>query len=112
MQMRRRAHPARGALLKVLILRERPPDRPDFILNVDAEELFGLTRRELDIVASVVGGSSNRQIGYRCGITEKTVKRHLTNIYDKVGLSSRLELAMFALKHQLVGEAANATSRR
>ena len=66
--------------------------------------LFGLTVRELDIVANVVGGGSNRQIAHQCGITEKTVKRHLTNIFDKVGLSSRLELAMFALKHQLVAD--------
>ena len=61
--------------------------------------LFGLTVRELDIVANVVGGGSNRQIAHQCGITEKTVKRHLTNIFDKVGVSTRLELAMFAVSH-------------
>jgi DNA-binding NarL/FixJ family response regulator len=63
---------------------------------------FGLTHRELDIVSRVAGGSTNRQIAERCGITEKTVKRHLTNIFDKVGLSNRLELALFALKHHLI----------
>jgi two-component system, NarL family, nitrate/nitrite response regulator NarL len=66
---------------------------------------FGLTDRELDIVSSVLGGSTNRQIGERCGITEKTVKRHLTNIFEKVGLSNRLALALFALKHQLTAAA-------
>jgi DNA-binding NarL/FixJ family response regulator len=75
---------------------------------------FGLTDRELDIVSSVAGGSTNRQIADRCGITEKTVKRHLTNIFDKVGLSNRLELALFALKHQLIaaGPAVAATVHR
>lgn len=63
---------------------------------------FGLTRRELEIVSGMVNGGSNKQIASECGISEKTVKRHLTNIFDKLGLSKRLELAVFALEHRLI----------
>ena len=63
---------------------------------------FGLTCRELEIVEAVVGGETNKAIAKRCSISENTVKRHLMHIYDKVGASSRLELAIFAAYHQLI----------
>lgn len=63
---------------------------------------FGLTPRELDVTNLVVQGCSNREISRQLQITEETVKSHLTKIFDKVGMSSRLELAMFALDHNLV----------
>jgi two-component system nitrate/nitrite response regulator NarL len=63
---------------------------------------FGLTGRELEIVSIVLRGGPNKEIARACGISEKTVKRHLTNIFDKLGLSNRLELAVFALEHRLV----------
>jgi two-component system nitrate/nitrite response regulator NarL len=72
---------------------------------------FGLTKRELEIVSTVLGGSPNKQIARQCGISEKTVKQHLTNIFDKVGLSNRLELAVFALEHQLVARTAGSSDR-
>jgi DNA-binding NarL/FixJ family response regulator len=62
---------------------------------------FGLTPRELEIVALVTEGCGNREIAGRLTISEETVKRHLTHIFDKVGMSTRLELALFALDHQL-----------
>lgn len=63
---------------------------------------FGLTPRELEVVSAIVEGSTNRDIAQRFDISEDTVKRHLTNIFDKTGVSTRLELAMFAVHHQLV----------
>ncbi|MBI2815842.1 MAG: response regulator transcription factor [Acidobacteria bacterium] len=63
---------------------------------------FGLTAREREIVATVVEGCSNREIANRYSLSEDTVKHHLTNIFDKLGVSSRLELAMAALHHGLV----------
>jgi two-component system nitrate/nitrite response regulator NarL len=63
---------------------------------------FGLTRRELEIVRAVVGGDTNKTIAGRFSISENTVKRHLTQIFDKVGVSNRTELAMFAAHHRLV----------
>jgi two-component system nitrate/nitrite response regulator NarL len=62
---------------------------------------LGLTDRELDIVAEIAAGSNNKDIGNNLGISELTVKRHLTNIFDKLGLASRLELALFAISHNL-----------
>ncbi|HET9408044.1 MAG TPA: response regulator transcription factor [Candidatus Sulfotelmatobacter sp.] len=54
----------------------------------------GLTSREIEIVAAIRAGSSNREIGLKLSISEETVKRHLSNIYSKLGVSSRLELAL------------------
>ena len=62
---------------------------------------FGLTNREIEVITLVTEGCSNREIASRLHITEDTVKRHLTNIFDKVGMSTRLELALFALKNNL-----------
>jgi two-component system, NarL family, nitrate/nitrite response regulator NarL len=60
---------------------------------------YGLTSRELLVVSGVVSALGNREIAARLGITEKTVKTHLTNIFDKLGVSSRVELAMFAVRN-------------
>jgi DNA-binding NarL/FixJ family response regulator len=62
---------------------------------------FGLTPRELEIIGVILGGYSNNDIATRFSISEKTVKHHLTNIFDKLGVSNRLELALFALHHHL-----------
>jgi two-component system, NarL family, nitrate/nitrite response regulator NarL len=63
---------------------------------------FGLTRREREIVALVVEGDSNKAIARRLSVGEDTVKHHLTSIFNKTGVSSRLELALFALHSRLV----------
>lgn len=63
---------------------------------------FRLTRREQEVVAAVVDGLTNRDIARQLGVTEDTVKHHVTNVFDKLGVSNRLELAMFAINHQLV----------
>jgi two-component system, NarL family, nitrate/nitrite response regulator NarL len=64
-------------------------------------EQFGLTDRELDVVAEITAGLNNKDIANKLGISELTVKRHLTNIFDKLGFASRLELALFAVSHNL-----------
>lgn len=66
------------------------------------KKTFGLTARELDVVAAIVSGFTNREIAGKFSISEQTVKHHLRNIFDKVGVSNRLELALFAINHQLV----------
>ncbi len=65
---------------------------------------FGLTQREMEIIGEVSAGASNKHIASRLAISELTVKRHLTNIYDKLGVSTRLELALFAISHNLKKE--------
>jgi two-component system nitrate/nitrite response regulator NarL len=62
---------------------------------------YRLTPREVEIADKVVQGHSNKEVGQAFSICEKTVKHHLTNIFAKVGVSSRLELAVFALNHRL-----------
>jgi len=63
---------------------------------------YGLTRREIEILGTIVGGLSNKEIAQKFSLSEDTVKHHLTNIFDKVGVSSRLELALFAINNQLI----------
>jgi len=67
------------------------------------KKAFGLTPRELEIVSAIVLGYTNKDIARKYTISEDTVKHHLTNIFDKVGVSNRLELALFAIEHRLVG---------
>ena len=72
-------------------LTDAPPRRP-----------YGLTGRELQIISLLIAGYGNKAIAVKCGIRERTVKQHLTNMFEKVGVSSRLELALFALHERLV----------
>jgi DNA-binding NarL/FixJ family response regulator len=72
-----------------------PAERP-------ARERFGLTPRELEITSAVVSGFSNREIAEKLRLSEDTVKHHLTKIFDKVGASNRLELALFAVHHRIL----------
>ena len=72
---------------------------------------FGLTARELEIIAAIVDGQSNRDIALTYKISEYTVKHHLTRIFDKVGVFSRLELAMFAIHHDLSGHLRETSSQ-
>jgi DNA-binding NarL/FixJ family response regulator len=63
---------------------------------------YGLTARERQVVALVAGGASNKEIARACSVSEQTVKHHLTRIFDKVGASSRVELAMLATRQGIV----------
>jgi DNA-binding NarL/FixJ family response regulator len=62
---------------------------------------LGLTPREVDVLGLVAGGSSNREIADALFISVPTVKRHLTNILGKLGVSSRTDAAAFARAHGL-----------
>ena len=62
---------------------------------------FGLTPRESQIVSAVVSGWSNKDIANGFRISETTVKHHLSNVFDKLGVSTRLELALFAVNRAL-----------
>jgi two-component system, NarL family, nitrate/nitrite response regulator NarL len=62
---------------------------------------FGLTERELEVTAAIVAAYTNRDIAAKLRISEETVKHHLTNIFEKLGVSNRLELALFAMNKHL-----------
>lgn len=63
-----------------------------------------LSDREKEIVQLVAQGYRNREIGEKLFISEQTVKNHLHNIFDKLGVSDRLELALYALHHRIIDE--------
>jgi two-component system, NarL family, nitrate/nitrite response regulator NarL len=81
----------------VTYLRDKAAQQPP-----SPAKAYGLTKRELEILSTIVSGLSNKEIAQKFSLSEDTVKHHLTNIFDKVGVSSRLELALFALNHRLV----------
>ena len=82
-------------LVQALRAQLEPPEKP-------ARERFRLTPRELEITSAVVSGLSNKEIARKFSLSEDTVKHHLTNIFDKMGASNRLELALFAVHHRLL----------
>jgi DNA-binding NarL/FixJ family response regulator len=65
---------------------------------------YGLTDRECEIVAAIAMGQSNRDIAQALRISTQTVKHNLTNIFDKTGVSSRLALALLAIRGGLIEE--------
>lgn len=85
-------------VLRELTAQTAPPPR----------KTYGLTSRELEVVALITEGCTNKDIANSFGISEETVKRHLTNIFNKLGVGNRLELALFALNHHLLPPAATA----
>ncbi|PYP90777.1 MAG: DNA-binding response regulator [Candidatus Angelobacter sp. Gp1-AA117] len=65
-----------------------------------------LTAKELKIVALIVQGYKNKEIATQLGTTEQVIKNYLRNVYDKIGVSDRLELALFTIHHRILAEAA------
>lgn len=86
--MRQFASPVRGAIDPERKARERNP----------------LSQREREIVSLVAQGFKNKEIAERIFISEQTVKNHLHNIFDKLGVSDRLELALYAIHKGLHAE--------
>jgi len=80
---------------------------PDLLVYLKSQmkeatrKTFNLTSRELEIVSGVVAGLSNKEIAQHFKIAEDTVKHHVSNTFDKLGVSTRLELALFAVNHNL-----------
>ncbi len=94
--------------------REAVTDLVQYLRNrAPAEDLrrrkkYGLTNREVEIVAAIVDGCTNKEIAQKFSLSEDTVKHHLTSIFDNVGVSNRLELALFAINHRLLEQDAAA----
>jgi DNA-binding NarL/FixJ family response regulator len=99
-----------------LVLKESPPElllksirevcKGQFWVGSDILSQFGqlkndraatLTTREVEVMSAIRAGNSNKEIASKLSISEETVKRHLSNIYAKLGISSRLELAMLSV---------------
>jgi two-component system, NarL family, nitrate/nitrite response regulator NarL len=67
-----------------------------------SQQDFGLTARELEVIGLVVAGYTNEDLAQELGIREETAEHHLTNVADKLGVSSRLELILFAVDQNLI----------
>ena len=80
-----------ATMAKLLEARPAKPPRP-----VDT-----LTRREKTIISYLMQGWRNREISTHLSISEQTVKNHLRTIYDKVGVSDRLELVLYAIHQKM-----------
>jgi DNA-binding NarL/FixJ family response regulator len=65
-----------------------------------------LTPKEMQIVALIVQGCKNKDIAQQLNTKEQVIKNYLRNIYDKTGVSDRLELALFTIHHRILAEAA------
>jgi DNA-binding NarL/FixJ family response regulator len=76
----------------------RPADR---MIDPEAAKLATLTQREREVIALICEGLSNKSIGERLHISETTVRHHLTSIFDKLGVTNRLELVIYAYRHGL-----------
>ena len=69
-----------------------------------------LSKKELAIISCITRGMRNKEIAYQIGTTEQVIKNYLRNVYDKIGVSDRLELALFTIHHRILNEAAAATA--
>lgn len=76
-----------------------------------ASDEFELTGREREILEQVAAGRSNKQIAREFWLSEQTIKYHLTNVYRKLGVSSRTEAARFAYDHGLAGNTWSSSDR-
>ena len=68
-----------------------------------AREERSLTPRELEVIAELARGRANKAIAFELGVSEPTVKTHVSNILGKLGLSDRTQAAVYAVEHGLVG---------
>lgn len=86
-------------------------ERPNLLVTEISEDLVGirvrdrLSEKELRIIAAVVRGYKNREIAVQLDTTEQVVKNALRGIFDKIGVSDRLELALFVLHHRMLAHA-------
>jgi len=61
-----------------------------------------LSEKELAVIGCITRGMRNKEIAYQIGTTEQVIKNYLRKIYDKLGVSDRLELALYCLHHQIL----------
>jgi DNA-binding NarL/FixJ family response regulator len=72
------------------------------LLSAPSRDRHGLTPRELEVLCLVAAGRTNRQIADVLVLSARTVDRHVSNIFAKLGVSSRAAATAFAYEHELV----------
>lgn len=71
-------------------------------MNPETEKIAALTEREREVIVMVAKGCKNQKIGQALFISEPTVRRHLGSIFEKLAVSNRLELLVYAIEHGVV----------
>jgi DNA-binding NarL/FixJ family response regulator len=74
----------------------------DELTGKEPKATAGLTARELEVLRLIAAGKTNRAIAAELVLSEKTVARHVSNIFTKLGLSSRAGATAYAYEHHLV----------
>ena len=83
------------------------------VVDLPAARTLCQLAEEVEILDNIAQGMTNKQVAYALSISEQTVKNHLSHIFDKVGVSNRLELALYAMHHRLLEQLdANGKNRR
>ncbi|HKA02189.1 MAG TPA: response regulator transcription factor [Candidatus Solibacter sp.] len=91
-----------AAVIRQFVANDEPPAPPIPATAPTRErERSPLSQREREIVALVAQGFKNKEMAEKMFISEQTVKNHLHNIFDKLGVSDRLELALYAIHNNL-----------
>ena len=67
-----------------------------------SKSAHGLSPRELEVLRRVAGGKTNKEIATELVLSERTVERHVSNIFAKLGVSKRAAATAFAYEHQLL----------
>ena len=70
--------------------------------DMDKEKLKSLTKREVEILDQVASGMFNKEIANNLGISERTVKNHISNIFKKIDVSDRTQAAVFAIRNNII----------
>jgi two-component system nitrate/nitrite response regulator NarL len=89
-----------GALM-ARVLGRSLPGGDTAAINPEVAKISTLTEREREVIALICEGLQNKLIGERLFISETTVRHHLTSIFDKLGVTNRLELVIYAYRHGL-----------
>jgi DNA-binding NarL/FixJ family response regulator len=72
------------------------------VASAPSKSAHGLSPRELEVLRHVAGGKTNRDIATELVLSERTVERHVSNIFAKLGVSTRTAAAAFAYEHELL----------
>jgi len=94
-----------GIYLGLRWTKQAPPARPGpgpFVLNVDKLRELGITPREHEILGLIAEGLSNREIGERLFVSENTVKTHSSRLFEKLGVTRRMQAAQKAKELGLI----------
>lgn len=70
--------------------------------DIDKDKIEALTSRELEVLALIANGMFNKEIAIALNISERTVKNHISNIFRKIEVSDRTQVAVFAIKNDII----------